>query len=166
MSPDSSASGMNSSGGTIPRRAWFQRESRQRAGVQLALEDLVAVLPGLLRHVHGHVRVAEQLIGSAPRVGELVGHSDADARADEDLLALEVERSLERREDPHGDVGRAKSLTAVLEEDRELVASEPCRRVRSPQGVLHPFAHFRQHEVSGLMSEGVVDRLEVVQVHQ
>ena len=49
---------------------------------------------------------------------------------DEDLLALELERTLERREDPRGDLGRVDPVPAILEQDRELVAAEPGGGVR------------------------------------
>ena len=144
----------------------LELEALERRVVHRGFEDLVAALAGLLGHVHRDVGVPQQLLGALGTAGPGVGGRDADRGAGEDLLALEVERTLERREDPRGDLGRVDPVPAVLEQDRELVAAEPSGGVGLPERVLQPLADLAEHPVARRVAERVVDRLEVVQVHE
>ena len=58
------------------------------------------------------------------------------------------------------------AVAAVLEQDRELVPSEASGGVRLPERVLQTLADLAEHPVAGGVTERVVDRLEVVQVHE
>ena len=145
----------------------LQLQAPQRRVVHRGLEDLVAALARLLRHVHRDVGVAQELLrASSPPSPVPSDDGDADARADEDLLALEVERLLQHLHDPVGDVRGPDALPAVLEQDRELVAAQPGRRVGRAERLLQPLADLGRQPVAGRVAEGVVDRLEVVEVHE
>ena len=147
-----------------PLEVGLQLESLQRRLVHGRLEDLVPALAALLGHVHRDVGVAEQLFG-IPGLS-LLDHGDPEARPDEDLLPLQQERVLEHLHDPIGDVGRLDALAAVLQQDRELVAAQAGRGVGGAKRGLQPLAHLGQQQVAGHVAQGVVDGLEVVEVHE
>ena len=67
---------------------------------------------------------------------------------------------------PLGDLGRLHADADVLEQDGELVAAEARCGVDGAQGVLQAASDVAQHLVSRGVAERVVDRLEVVQVHE
>ena len=144
----------------------LQLQPLQRGVVHRGLEQLIPVLALLLREVHRDVGVPQELLG-ALRHGIGLGDRDPDARADEDLGLVQEERLVEHREDPLGDVGgRHAFLAAVLQQDRELVAAEPRGGVRRAQVAEEPLADVAQDLVAGGVAERVVDRLEVVEVHE
>ena len=105
----------------------LQLQPGQRGGVHLRLEQLVAVAALLLRLVHRHVRVAQQLTGGLARSPE----DDADARLGQHLGAAQCERRRDRVEDPRRHSSRALDAVRLLEHERELVAAEARRRVRA-----------------------------------
>ena len=145
----------------------LQFKAAQRGVVHRGLEDLVATLALLLRHVHRDVGVAhERLRDLFAAVTGFLRDGDPDARADENLLALQRERLLEHLHDPVGDVRSLDALPAVLQQDRELVPTQPGGGVGSSERFLQPVADLQQEPVAGGVAEGVVDRLEVVDVHE
>ena len=132
----------------------LQLQPPQRRVVHLGFEDLIPVLPRFLRDVHRDVGVAEELLRSLRTDRPVRTRArDPDARPDEDLLPVELERSVQRLEDPNGDVGRTDALATVLEQDRELVATEAGRRVRRPEARPEPLPHLAQQTVAGRVSE-------------
>ena len=105
----------------------LQLQPSQRRVVHPGFEDLVAVLARFLRDVHRDVGVAEELLRALrPGRAGRTGGGDADARADEHLLAVELERRLEGREDPRRDVGGADALAAPS--SRRIANSSPPSR--------------------------------------
>ena len=52
------------------------------------------------------------------------------------------------------------------QQHRELVAAQTRDGVRRAQGVAQPRRHFLQHQIAGVMPEGVVDLLEAVEIDQ
>ncbi len=109
---------------------------------------------------------ALRISSSAPVAAVAVGDRDAEAAADEELLALEPQRRGERREDPLGRVGGVLRAAHVLEQDGELVAAEARRGVARADAVVEALGDLQQHGVAGGVAEAVVDRLEVVEVHE
>src|SRR4029453_10674691 len=97
-------------------------------GVHRWLEQLEAIPPVRLRAVHRRVGVAQELVG-----GRGVGarsERDADAAAERHLAALTKERFPKDAEDPPGDGGCGRFVRVLLEQDDELVATEPGHRAR------------------------------------
>ena len=90
---------------------------------------------------------------------------DPDAGADEDLAALDLERLVHRLEDPVGDLGDAR-LVDVLEQDDELVASEARGGVGGADAAEQPSRGLAQEHVAGGVAEAVVDVLERVEVDE
>ena len=106
-----------------------------RLGPHRGVECLDPVAPVLLRPVHREVRITDHGFSV---LTVLVGAADPDRGRDVDLLTAEVERFLQRLQDPRGnllgDVGSFQSLT----EDDELVATEAGDRIDRAQRVLDP----------------------------
>ena len=129
--------------------------------VELGLVELDARV-GVLGGVHRDVRAPQQVGDLHARV-VVLGH--ARARVDAHPGAVDDERLHEPVEDPRGDlasvVGRAER-----DQERELVAAQPDEQV----GVDHPGGEaprgLAQQLVAGVVAEGVVDLLEVVEVDQ
>ena len=144
----------------------LELQPAQRRLVHRGLEHLVAVLAPLLGHVHRDVGVAHQRLDVVDLGVVGLRDRDPDARPDEHLLVLEVERPVERLDQPLGDVGRADRIAAVLEQHRELVAAEARRGIGRPQDMPEPLADLAEQHVAGGVPERVVDRLEVVEVHE
>ena len=150
-----------------PLQVRLQLQPPERRVVHLRFEDLIPVLPRFLRDVHRDVRVPEELLRSLRSDRPVRTRArDPDARSDEDLLPVELERRVQRLEDPVGDVGRTDALATVLEQDRELVATEAGRRVRRAEARPEPLPDLAQQAVAGRMAQRIVDRLEVVEVHE
>jgi len=61
---------------------------------------------------------------------------------------------------------RRRAGRAVLEQDAELVPAQPRQRIALAQVALQHAADLAQHLVTGLVAAGVVDELELVQVHE
>ncbi len=121
--------------------------------------DEVLRLPAGLRAVHGDIGAPQQLLRVAP-------HCDADARRDEHLASVDVERRLQRGGDPFGCVECGRDGVCPLYEDRELVTTHPRDRVRRGHGSAQTHAYLPEQGVRGDVAEAVVDRLEVVEVEE
>jgi hypothetical protein len=110
----------------------LQLQALEHVLVHVGPEQLVAVLAPGLGRVHGHIRVAEQLVGL---VGARPAGNHAEAGLDGDGAAVEAERLVQGVEHPGGDVGRA-------------------------QAALQPPGRGHQQLVPGGVAEAVVDMLE------
>ena len=97
----------------------------------------------------------------------VAGEADADARARIDVLAVDVERTLEGRRGraPATSAASVESVDAV-EQDGELVAAEAGDRVGRAHRRLQPPRDLLEDGVAGRVAEAVVDRLEVVEVDE
>ena len=106
----------------------FELQAVERGVVQGRLEPAHAGFAVALGEVHGHVGVADQLVGSVAGPVE----RDARARGHDETLARQLERLRERAEDPLGLIAETIDRRRVFEQDRELVAAEPRDRVAGP----------------------------------
>ena len=139
----------------------FQRQRLVRRSVQLRPEGRVAALPGALGVVHRGVGLAKETRAAGTGPSE----RDADTRPRKDLRALDDDRLVETLEQPaRNDLG----LRGVdpFEKDGELVAPEPCNRVRVPHGLPQAAGDTDEELVPGGVSQAVVDGLEVVDVDE
>ena len=120
-----------------------------------------AMLAVSLGGVHRHIRVLQQLVGG----GCGAGRRDPDARVHVRLPAAEEERPLHRlQQRPRDRLGRA--LVGRFEQHRELVAAESGGGVADPHRLLDAAGDLDEHLVADRVAEGVVDRLEVVEVEE
>ena len=142
-------------------KAGLELEPLDGARAQRLVEDLQPRLALLLGLVHGGVGVADQVVG-ADRVA--LGQRDAEAGADEAVLALELERLADRGGEPVGDAADVVEVLDALEQDHELVAAEAGDHVVGAQLVGEALGDGDQQLVTGAVAERVVDDLEVVDV--
>ena len=123
---------------------------------------LDAAPAALLGAVHRVVGFAQQL----GRVGLVARDRDADARAHEQGLGVDLERLLQDRRDA---IDRGVHLEVVLhvfDDDDELVTAEPRDRVGRAQPVDHALRDLGEQTVAGVVTEAVVDELEPVEVEE
>ncbi len=137
-------------------------------GVALRVEEGPAGLAVGLRPVQRRVRGLHQPGRRGPVRGPL---HHADRRGDRQPLPGQVERLLDRGQDAAGQVRELFGAGGVLDQQRELVAAEPGHQVAAGAAVAglvgalgQPGGHRGQQPVADAVAEGVVDRLEAVQV--
>ena len=82
------------------------------------------------------------------------------------VAAVDRKRRLEDAGDALGQLIGRRLARDVLAEDHELIAAQPCDGVACPEAVHEPARHLEQELVSGVVAEGVVDELEVVEIHE
>ena len=124
-------------------------------------EHQVAQPPGL-GAVHGDVGPAQQETQLAAVVR---GDGDADAHIDLQRQPREGERRRDGGADAACHPGRGVGV-GVVQHDGELVATEPRQHVSGIQRPVQPAAHLGEELVPHLVTEAVVDLLELVQVQQ
>ena len=122
----------------------------------------------------------EDLLGIRPVLGE---DADADARRHRDLVVGQPNRRRQGLGDPLRHFRRGVGGGDLAQDDHELVAAEPGDGVAAgeigdrqlglpghligrPHRVLQPLRHLPQQGVAGVVAEGVVDPLEVVDVEE
>ena len=133
------------------------------AVVHRRLEQLDAALAVGLGRVHGEVGVAEQLVGRGVRAAP---DRDADAGPRVDLAPFDQHRFVQGVEDALGHLDDGGRIRSVLQQDGELVATEPRRGVARAQATAQPVGDGTQQLVAGTVAEAVVDHLEVVEVDE
>ena len=146
----------------------LEQQPVQRRVVHRCVVEVVLAAAVLLREVQRRVGVPDQRLDVAAVGRE---HADADASADHDLVAVEVEGLAQRREDASCDRTQVLRIADLGQEERELVAAEPgdlradaADDVVPPQRSEQPRRDLLQQRVSDAMAEGVVDALEMVEV--
>ena len=123
--------------------------------------DAHPVTAGVLGFVHGHVRLDQQLLGR--QLGTVQGR-EADARrnsqslvAHDGCVAANEVKQVRRHRARLGAIHSA-------EQDAELVPTQAGDRVRGPQPPVQKPRDAPDQLVPGVMSEGIVDVFEVVEV--
>ena len=96
----------------------------------------------------------------------LGSHGDTDRRRRLHLLAEDEERGAQRLQRPSGQLVDGQLVGQPRQQDGELVPSHPGHGVLLPDGVDQTLAHLADEVVAGGVAHGVVDRLEVVEVHE
>jgi hypothetical protein len=96
------------------------RVRRSITSVCMAGEGLKVALAVGLGHIHGGIRIPQQLVG----VLLVAADRDPDAGIDEHLAAAQDKGGMEAVQDPLSDQGRAR-LFDLLKQDGELIAAQP-----------------------------------------
>ena len=137
----------------------LQRRALDGGGAQLRLEHAVAALAAAFDRVHHGIGVGDELF----RILALDG--DARAGVHMELVAEHRERPVEVLGDARGDA-HGLLLVSVLQQHGEFIAAEAGDGVFGPDAEQEALGDPRQHEVAGVVTEAVVDDLEVVQVEE
>jgi hypothetical protein len=138
------------------------RQARDGRVVHLRREHGVAPLAGCLGLVEREVRVAHQVLGRLA----LVADDDADAGAGRHLGAVDVHGLGQHLDEAPGDLLAVRRRLDVLEQDGELVATQPGSGVALAQHGADALGRLAQQRVAGRVPERVVDGLEVVEVEE
>ena len=140
----------------------LERATFGHAPAQGWAEHLDARLAGGLRPVHRGVRLAQQHV----RGGLVAAERDADADADADAGVAQQHRLGDGLHHPTGHVLRLVEVGEVLEQHRELVATQPGDGIGAPHAATQAVGDGEQHVVAPNMAELVVDRLEAVDIRE
>ena len=81
-------------------------------------------------------------------------------------MSVDLHPLLQASQDPVRDPHRLVLVFQVLEQHRELVAAETGHRVVGAQARFQPPRHFHEEVVAGREAQGLVDRLEPVDVEE
>ena len=141
----------------------LERQTLQRRGVHVRVEQLVAAAARGLGAIHRDVRVAKHGI-DRPRLR--AADDDADAGRPEQLLLGDAERLGERLLQSLGDGAHVLGRRDVLGEHGELVAAQPRQHVAGSELRLQPLRDGHQEAVADDVAEAVVDQLEAVEVDE
>ncbi len=127
------------------------------------VENLEPIPARLLGLVHGDVRAPKHGLG---RVKGPDREHDAHRGGGVDLAGLDVPGRLQGLLDAPGHGQGPLEVGQVLQQDHELVPAEPGHRVHGSDALLQGLAHGYQQFVPGLVPQGIVDGLELVQVQE
>jgi hypothetical protein len=134
-----------------------------RPDVHRRREKLVVVAPIVLCLVHRGIRVLDQRL----RIRAVIGiHANADAGGDVQIVLIDGVSLPHRLQHPlRHDRGIFRSLHFREQRD-EFVAALPAHRVRTAYAIHQALGNRLQKLVADLMTQGVVDVLEAVQIEK
>ena len=137
-----------------------QRQVLLLAGIELRVVDRAADLVAL-GDIHRDVGIAHQRL----RIGRMIGKEcNADAGAHVERLILEVDRSLQRRDDALCQLDHLCSLHR-RHQQREFVAPQARHTAGAAHERAQAHADLAQHVIADAVAERVIDELEPVQIH-
>ena len=141
----------------------FYQQVADRLLLHLGGEEAVAVLAVVLGVIHRGIGTLQQLVG-IPGVAWI--HRDPGAGGNEQLPPAEGERLVEYAGDLVRNHLGVPLIVQVLGDHQELVAAQARGEVRFAQMRHQPVCRLAQQLVAGAVAQGIVDRLEVVQVEE
>ena len=127
---------------------------------RVELEVVSAIFLGA---IHRRIGVADQFVDRGP-VARI--QADAYRRCDVELTTFEVERRRYRRQELGGHAGGIPRCAQVGQGHEEFVAAQAGDDVGIAQRRLDASRRFLEQFVAGLVSERIVDGLEIVQVDE
>ena len=147
----------------------LQRGAGRHFGLHLFLKKAQCVAPGGFGLEHGQLCLLEGLFTLCHRRAAKQRDADPGRGVMVNLLQLKV--GLERANDV---VAHALCLCGglqlvfgqVLQHHHKLIAAQPCHRVAIAGAAAQALRHLHQQSVTLLVAQGVVDRLEIVQIHK
>ncbi|MCY1398059.1 hypothetical protein D9M71_130850 [compost metagenome] len=133
-----------------------------RIGVHRPIEEAVAVLAGTLGVVHRGIGVHQQfvLVGTIARE-----HGDTDTGGNLQALLAHPEWPRDEIDLVGSDAWRIIGFRQ-LHQQHELIAAYARQRVLAMEIGAQAQAHFAQQLVAHMVAEGIVDRLEAIQVNK
>jgi hypothetical protein len=125
----------------------------------------VAVLALAFALVHGDVRPPHELLGVFLAALAGAGRRDPDAGGHDRLVAVDLEGEGQVPFDPLRDLGGLADVFEVFEQHAKLVPGDARERVAGAQPGRNALGHRDQEPVARVVAQGVVEALELVQVH-
>ena len=122
--------------------------------------ELIAVARAGLGQHHRLLGLLQQLARVHAIVGEQ-GYADGGLQGDARLIQLQRHRQV--IENLLGQLGHLVGLLDIGDDQRELVAAQPCDAGQPPAVGLQALCHADQQAVASLVAESFVDFLEVIQ---
>ena len=142
----------------------FDLLARARDLAHLRIEEAIAVAASRFRAIEREIRHLQQIVGAGPVLGR---QRDADAGADADVAAVDLERLAQHLDNALRQQLGGLALVALAGlDDGEFVAAEPGQHVGFAQQRFQTGRHFDQQRVAGGMAERIVDLLEAIEVQQ
>ena len=125
--------------------------------------ELERIAPGVLRSIHGRVRIADQRLSVGPidRV-----HRDADAAGDHELAIVDGDRGAQGLQHFLGDLSSVLNFADDVDQDGELITAESRHGVFLPHGGAEARCDGPKKLVADGMAKRVVDLLETVDVEE
>jgi hypothetical protein len=134
------------------------------AGVHSGFEEGEGAARIVLGPRQRHVGVLQKLLGLIAVAGR---HSDADAGADDDGMAVQQIGVADRLQQPLGDEHRVLGARQPALDDCEFIGVEAGQRVFLAQRRAQALGDAAQQLVADAVAERIVDRLEIVEAeHQ
>ena len=131
--------------------------------VYLRRKETEGVSTRRFRLVHRRIGIAQERM-RAVAIGRK--HRNANADRGRNLPPLQRKRPAKRGEDLVGNHLRLRSLAQIGQHDDKLVAAETTHRVAGANARGEAVGRFDQKRVAGRMTEGIVDRLEIVEIDE
>ena len=150
----------------LQRSAQFESDFDPSLGMgrQLFGVQGVTVAPVALGLEQRSIGIAQQLFGAQRIAGK---QADADTGIDEQLMTFDTKRLFERVENALGQRRGLHQLWTTFGQHRELIASESRQSDAGTEQVLQPRSHGLEQSITDVVTEAVVDHLEVIQIeHQ
>ncbi len=131
--------------------------------VQRGVVEAELAAAGLLGRVHRRIGVTNQAVDV---LGIARTDGDTDAGAGIQLATLQRIRRRDTLDQRGGPIGDLLFATLTGQQHDEFIATETRRQVSGLQQTLNPPGDCLEQLITGLVAQGVVDRLEAVHVHE
>ena len=139
----------------------FQRPARLDGGVHFRLEETEDAAAVALGAVQRHVGVLEQVVGRGAVIGR---DRDADAGIGDDHMPEQIVGFADRLADALRQSGGVVDVGDVRQDDGEFVAADACHSDVFVDAAAQPIGDALEQFVAVLVTERVVDRLEIIEV--
>src|SRR5579863_60899 len=141
----------------------LELEALRHQRIQLVREELEVVASAVLRAIHRRIGMFEQSRGVLAILGM---QGDTDAAAHEELALLDDPGLRDRTEHLAHELPDAVRPPVPVDEQHELIATEPSDRVAVAHTRAKSARHALQKLIAEVMSETVVDELEPIEIHE
>ncbi len=126
-------------------------------------EEAEAVPPRFFCHVHGLIRVSDQVL----RRGRILREEgDADAAGNINILLEDSERLGQFIKDLLCQNFNVRGLVDLGQDHREFIATDARDRIRAAHTGTDSLCRFAQQLVSGVMAKPVIDFLEAIEINK
>jgi len=148
-------------GGKAVAQVLLQRATALRLFAHGRLEEAVHAAAVAFRAIQGQIGIVQELLGRRAVTGR---NGDPDARAHNSLVSVEPERSTQGADNITRQRVRFARIGNRRLEDDEFIATHARDRIAVARELLEAAADILQQDVAGLVAQGVVDGLELVEI--